>query len=118
MIDTVVLAFAAGAFVRWFFPVVRQYLANMWDFTDAFEGNAFRNDGVFCTEDVAGAALWFPPGIRRDESAILEIVERSVSSDIRLELIEVLEAKSGYHGEGRHWCLPILGVDPTCHNRG
>ena len=104
--------------MRWFFPVVRQYVANMRDFANAFEGNAFRNDGVFCTEDVAGAALWFPPGIHRDESAILTIVERSVSSDIRLELIEVLEAKSGDHREGRRWYLPIIGVDPTCHNRG
>ena len=118
VIDTVVLAFAADPFVRWFFPGAQQYLANMRDFAGAFGGDAFRNDGVFCTEDVAGAALWFRPGIHPDESAVMAVVERSVSSELRSDLIGVLEAMSGYHPEGRHWYLPIIGVDPTCHNRG
>lgn len=41
VIDTVVLAFAADPFVRWFFPGAQQYLANMRDFAGAFGETRF-----------------------------------------------------------------------------
>ena len=103
MIATVVLAFSGDPFVRWFYPSGHQYLRRMPDFSRAFGGNAFRNNGTFCTEDYAGAALWFPPGIHPDEEAVMAVVDRSVSKEIRGELVEILEQMAHHHPEGPHW---------------
>jgi ribosomal protein S18 acetylase RimI-like enzyme len=117
-VDTVVLAFAADPMARWCWPDARQYLTGMPNFTMAFGGAAFTRDSAFCTENYAGAALWLPPGEHPDEDALGQIVEQTVSSAIRGDLLTIMEQMGKYHPEEPHWYLPLIGVDPAHQGRG
>lgn len=117
-VDTVVLAFAADPIARWCWPEARQYLAGMPSFTLAFAGAAFTHDTALCTENYAGAALWLPPTVHPDEEALGRIVEQTVSSAIRGDLMTMMEKMGRFHPEEPHWYLPLIGVDPAHQGRG
>jgi GNAT superfamily N-acetyltransferase len=78
--------------------------------------------GVFTTEDLAGAALWAPPGKPmpdklRELWAVLPVVPyvagRNFSRSLRfLAQIEAI------HPKEPHWYLAILGTDPSRQGQG
>lgn len=117
-VDTVVLAFAADPVARWCWPESHQYLASMPSFTLAFGGGAFVHQSAHCIDDYSGAALWLPPNVHPDEEALGQIVERTVSTSIRPDLLTMLEQMSRYHPEEPHWYLPLIGVDPAHQGKG
>jgi ribosomal protein S18 acetylase RimI-like enzyme len=117
-VDTVVLAFAADPIARWCWPEAHQYLAGMPSFTLAFAGAAFTHDTALCTENYAGAALWLPPDVHPDEESLGQIVEQTVSSAIRGDLMTMMEKMGRFHPEEPHWYLPLIGVDPAHQARG
>ena len=117
-VDTVVLAFAADPVARWCWPDSRQYLGSMPGFTRAFGGGAFVHRSAYCTADCAGAALWLPPDVHPDEAVLGQIVEDTVDSAIRSDLLTMLEQMAGYHPAEPHWYLPLIGVDPARQGRG
>jgi GNAT superfamily N-acetyltransferase len=117
-IGTVVLAFAADPIARWCWPDSHQYLASMPRFTQAFGGGAFTCRSAYCTEDLSGAALWLPPDVHPDEAALGDIVEQTVSTPIRAELMTMLEQMAAYHPDEPHWYLPLIGVDPARQGSG
>lgn len=116
-IDTVVLAFAGDPVARWCWPDSHQYLISMPTFIRAFGGRAFAR-GAHCTDDHAGAALWLPPGLRPDEDAMGELVERTVRASIRSDLFAIFEQTAKYHPAEPHWYLPLIGVDPAHQGQG
>jgi ribosomal protein S18 acetylase RimI-like enzyme len=117
-IDTVVLAFAADPVARWCWPDARQYLAAMPDFARAFGGRAFAHDAAHCTDDCAGAALWLPPDVHPDQTAIGAVLERTAPAALLADLDAVLERMAVFHPDGPHWYLPLIGVDPAHQGKG
>ena len=85
VVSVITLAFAVDPASRWTWPDPRKYLECFPLFVRAFGGRAFSHRSALCVGDGAGAALWLPPGIRPDEDAIDELMERSVSETLRKE---------------------------------
>ncbi len=117
-IGTVVLAFGGDPIARWCWPDSHQYLASMPRFTRAFGGGAFAHNSAYCTEDLAGAALWLPPGAHSDEETLGKIVEQTVAASVRGDLMTMLEHMAAYHPDEPHWYLPMIGVDPARQGGG
>lgn len=117
-IDTIVLAFAADPMARWCMPGSHDYLTNMPRFTRAFAGAAFLHGSAHCTEDGHGAALWLPPNVDVDQTALVEVLESSVSKSVLGDLFAVFEQMGKYHPAQPHWYLPLIGVDPAYCGRG
>lgn len=111
-----ILAFAADPFMRWCWPDSHQYLTSMPSFTRAFGGGAFVYNGAYCTNDLAGAALWLPPNVHSEGA--LGILERTVSESIRGDLFSVIEQTAKYEPNEPHWYLALIGVDPAHQGKG
>jgi GNAT superfamily N-acetyltransferase len=117
-VDTVVLAFAADPVARWSWPDSHVYLASMPALTRAFGGRAFAHGGAHATDGFSGAALWLPPGVSPDEEALDEIIDRTVASATRPDVLGVFEQMAKYHPKEPHWYLPLIGVDPAHQGKG
>jgi ribosomal protein S18 acetylase RimI-like enzyme len=117
-IAVIVLAFAADPVARWTWPQSHQYLAGMPRLVRAFAGNAFSHGGACCTEDLTGAALWLPPGIRPDEQRLAEVVQSTVLPSLGREVYTTFEEMAKYHPREPHWYLPMIGVDPAHQGKG
>lgn len=117
-IDTIVLAFAADPVARWTWPQPRQYLASMPNLARAFGGNAFAHGSAYRTEDLAGVALWLPPGVQPDHEGLGETIRRSVAPPLLDDVVAMFERMAAYHPSEPHWYLPLIGVDPTRQGKG
>lgn len=117
-ISTIVLAFATDPVARWCWPDPDEYLAVMPDFTRAFGGGAFDHGSGHATSDCAGAALWLPPGAHPDEEAVGEIMERTMTAEVRDGMSKAFEQMGACHPSGPHWYLPLIGVDPLHQGKG
>lgn len=117
-IATVVLAFSTDPVARWCWPNTHQYLEHMPGFTRAFAGGGFPHNGAFCSDDHAGAALWLPPKAHSDEEALGEILQRTLSEQVRDDLSGIFEQLAAYHPAEPHWYLPMIGVDTFHQGKG
>jgi GNAT superfamily N-acetyltransferase len=117
-IDTVVLAFAADPMTRWVWPESHEYLTTMPKFVRAFGGPGFARGGGHCTSNLAGAALWLPPGVEPDEERLDELMESTASQAAQEAGPAIFEEMAKYHPEEPHWYLPLIGVDPAHQNKG
>jgi GNAT superfamily N-acetyltransferase len=117
-IETLILAFVADPVTRWKWPRAHQYIAAMGKFVNAFGGNAFKHGAAFCTDDLAGVALWLPPGVHPDESQMRDIMENSTSPMARAAAPALLEQMAKCHPSEPHWYLPLIGVDPAHQGKG
>ncbi len=73
------------------------------------------------TDDLAGAALWLPPGTWETPLSIQLRLMPSVLANARLEtprLMRYLAVVEGKHPHEPHWYLAVLGVDPPRQGRG
>jgi GNAT superfamily N-acetyltransferase len=116
--ETIVAAFADDPVVRWTFPDPEAYRAHFPGFARAFAGRALAAGGAYCTEDVAGAALWLPPGTGPDEEAMAAIVVDTMSEAEQSEIFALMEQMGPYHPHEPHWYLPLIGVLPAVQGRG
>lgn len=117
-VNTITLSFAADPMARWSWPDPRQYLSVMPQFIRAFGGSAFQHNAAHITDDGRGAALWLPPGVSPDETAMGNIFEETVSPALRADVYAVIEKMEQFHPEEPHWYLPLMGVDPALHGKG
>jgi ribosomal protein S18 acetylase RimI-like enzyme len=129
-VAVVALAFGADPPTRWLYPDPQQYLLHATDFVRAFAGRAFAagtadvvaderpEAGADDEGDVAGAALWLPPGEHPDGDAVLALVEASVPAHLRPAAYAVFEQMDAHHPAAPHWYLPMIGVDPGRQGRG
>ena len=118
LVAAIVTAFAADPAVRWLYPDAPQYLTHFPDFLRAFAGKAFDHDTARGLEGIACAALWLPPGVQPNESAIVDVVQRSVSEERLPEVFGMFEQMGDFHPDEPHWYLPMIGVDPIEQGRG
>ena len=114
----IMLAFSTDPVARWVYPEPADYLRHFPEFIRGFAGVAFENRTALVTDDLAGAALWLPPGAHSDERLLMDLVEDTVSSAIREDLLLVMEAMSTYHPDEPHWYLPMIGVETRQQGRG
>ena len=117
-VDTIVLAFAEDPVSRWCWPEPHGYLTHMPAFVRAFAGKAFEHGGAFRSDDLAGAALWLPPGVHADEEALGDVIQRTLDDSVREDLGAVMQQLATHHPREPHWYLPMIGVDPARHGQG
>jgi ribosomal protein S18 acetylase RimI-like enzyme len=115
---TIVLAFAADPMTRWTWPDPRQYLAAMPRMARAFGGRAFARGGALATDGYTGVALWLPPGVEADGTALSDVMEDTVSPAQGEAGAKIFEQMAKYHPREPHWYLPLIGVDPTHQGKG
>jgi ribosomal protein S18 acetylase RimI-like enzyme len=118
VVHTIVAAFAADPVVRWVWPEAHRYLESMPAFTVAFAGGGFRDGSAYTTDGYEGAALWLPPDVHPDDDAVGAIVEQTVARPLQGDLQSLMEKMAGFHPDGPHWYLPMIGVDPAHQNKG
>ena len=116
--DTIVAAFADDPVVRWSFPDPEAYRAHFPAFAQAFAARAISEGAVYCTEDLAGAALWLPPGSGPDEEAMMTIIQETQAEAKQQEIFAVMEQMEQYHPPEPHWYLPLFGVQPSKQGNG
>jgi len=117
-VDVIVLAFSADPAARWAWSDPHAYLEHFPRFVRAFGGGAFRNDSADQVADVAGAALWLPPGVEPDEAALTALIESTAPKHLLGDIFGVLEQMGSHHPTEPHWYLPLIGVDPPQQGRG
>lgn len=118
MFDTIVAAFADDPVVRWSFPDPEVYRAHFPGFARAFAERAVPEGAAYATEDLAGAALWLPPGTGPDEEAMAAIIMDIKSEAEQAEIFALMEQMGEYHPQEPHWYLPLIGVAPSMQGRG
>jgi len=118
VVHTIVLAFAADPVVRWVWPEAHQYLESMPAFTVAFAGGGFGDGSADTTDGYEGVGLWLPPGVHPDQNAVGDIVDQTVAKSLQSDLQTLMEKMAGFHPDGPHWYLPMIGVDPAHQNKG
>jgi len=116
-------AFAGDRIIRHLFPDDVTYP----DRADAFFGYMFdiRIEGgeIYLTGDVAGVALWEPPGGNRNDDAFLdELWERTVVSRLSAEEVKRYAAfgrsLDAIEPPQPHWYLGLLGTSPDRQRTG
>jgi ribosomal protein S18 acetylase RimI-like enzyme len=114
----IVLAFVSDPAARWSWPRADDYLLNMPQLARAFAGKSFGLGTAFGIDQLAGAALWLPPGAASDEEALASLIERTTPASIRQDAAGVFEQMASFHPHESHWYLPLVGVDPVCQGQG
>jgi ribosomal protein S18 acetylase RimI-like enzyme len=118
VIDVLVLAFSTDPGARWTWPEAHQYLMHFRELVKAFGGEAFAHQSAYYVAGYAGASLWLPPNVHRDEAAVTALLQRTVSEQIQNDLAKVFEKMESYHPSEPHWYLPLIGVDPFLQGKG
>src|SRR5688572_23609556 len=114
----IVLAFVSDPAARWTWPRPDDYLRNMPLLARAFGIKSFGLGTAFGIDQLAGAALWLPPGASSDEEALAGLIERTAPASIQQDAANVFKKMAGFHPDEPHWYLPLIGVDPACQGRG
>lgn len=78
-LDVLVLAFAADPVERWLYPEARQYLTHFSEFLAAFGGKAFTHETVWQLGEFSAVAIWLPPRVEVDGSAIVAVLTETVA---------------------------------------
>lgn len=112
------LAFVTDPASRWAWPDPHTYLTHFAAVARAFGGRAFGEGTAHVAGDVAGAALWLPPGVRSDEETMGALMAQTVPEANQADMSAVFEQMGGYHPTEPHWYLPMIGIDPTQQGRG
>jgi GNAT superfamily N-acetyltransferase len=115
---TVVAGFIAAPVVRWVYPGAQQYLTYFPRIVAAFGGRAFENGSAIAVPELAGVALWLPPGVEADGDAMGQIMAESVNPALMDDLAGFAEKQAANHPHEPHWYLPLIGVDPAHQGRG
>jgi ribosomal protein S18 acetylase RimI-like enzyme len=117
-IATIAQAFAADPVCRWVWPGDDQYATYFPPFVEAFAGGAFDAGTAHVAEDLAGVALWLPPGVKSDEEALGALAEASIAPEAQEEVFAFLGMQADVHPHEPHWYLPLIGVAADQQGRG
>ena len=112
------LAFARDPMMRWLYPEPEAYLTHFPEFAGAFGGPSFDAGTAWASEDIGGAALWFPSGVHPDGDAIESVIFGTVEKSKHPTVGAVLERMDELHPEEPHWYLAIVGVDSAHQGKG
>ena len=117
-ISTLVLGFVNDPLVRWCWPDPNQYLNVMPRLVMAYAGQAFDLGTAHMEENYLGVALWFPPGMERNDEELLALDNETLPEEKRIEIYNAEVELEQYQPRDPHWYLPLAAVDPSCHSQG
>ena len=105
-------AFIADPPSRFLYPELDKYQRAFPRFIAAVAGAAFDRHGAYGIANLAGVALWLPPGAHSDETALEILFEETIPAGRRAEVFEIIERRRNYHPAEPHWHLAMMGVEP------
>jgi ribosomal protein S18 acetylase RimI-like enzyme len=111
-------AFASDSAMRCLYPDDADYARCAPGLFAALGGRAFTAGVVDCDPDGLAAALWLPPGVRPDETAVSAHLEATIPPARLAALAAGFEIQGSLHPAPAHWYLPWIGVHPEAHGRG
>ncbi|MBF6606363.1 MAG: GNAT family N-acetyltransferase [Chloroflexi bacterium] len=117
-LDVLVLAFAADPVERWLYPEARQYLTHFPEFLAAFGGKAFTHETVWQLGEFSAVAIWLPPRVEVDGSAIVAVLTETVAPAKHEDTFSMLGQMDDAHPRFPHWYLAWFGVDGAVQGRG
>lgn len=79
---------------------------------------AFDVGGVHLLGDLAGAAIWYPPGVELDVAEMEPFLRQALRPDRIEPFFALLEACAEFRPAERYWELELLAVDPVHQGRG
>jgi GNAT superfamily N-acetyltransferase len=112
------LAFGSDPPCRWTWPDPHQYLEAFPRFARAFGGSALELGTAHYAEGFAGVALWLPPGAAPNETALMQIIQETVTAARQDAMFAIFEQMEALHPREAHWHLPLIGVDPAHQGQG
>jgi GNAT superfamily N-acetyltransferase len=112
------MAFGSDPVARWAWPDPLQYMNTFMPLVTLFGGKAYDHGSAYVVGDFLGVAHWLPPGVQPDEGPIGELFEQSMVDPKLGEVLSLFEQMAGFHPNGPHWYLPLIGVDPMFQGRG
>jgi ribosomal protein S18 acetylase RimI-like enzyme len=112
------LAFSTDPATRWSWPDPQVYLATFPEFARAIGGAAFEHGTAHGVGDLAGVALWLPPGAHPDDEALSALFQRTAPEEKLAQVAATFEQMGAYHPSEPHWYLPLIGVDPALQGGG
>jgi ribosomal protein S18 acetylase RimI-like enzyme len=118
VLDVLTLAFASDPCARYAWPSSREYLRAYPRLALALGGRGLQHDTAFVTGAFDAAALWLPPGVEPDATALGELIEDTLSGERQAVIGEVAAQMDEFHPKEPHWYLAMIGVDPARQGRG
>ena len=119
MVATLTVAFAGDPFNRWYLPEAQRYLEHFPAVASELLKPSIEAEACFVTENLEGVAMWYPPGVAPDETALGEIFGKAPPAELAEPLGEMLTAFERYHPHDDDcWYLPLIGVDPGHQGKG
>ncbi|MBS0125092.1 GNAT family N-acetyltransferase [Thetidibacter halocola] len=117
VVSLLTVAFVDDPVCRYLYPDLGQYLRHFPDYVRIYGTPGLHQGGTHLLDN-AGATLWVPPDAHPDESALDDLLARSVADDAKPELFEVYAEFDRAHPKEPHWFLPLMGVDPVARGQG
>lgn len=118
VVAVLTLAFADDPVCRFMYPDPVQYLTFFPEFVRLYGGKAFAHGGAHVIAGHRGAALWLPPDEHPDDTALGQLLEHSIETHAKPDVLAVLAAMEAHHPAGPHWFLPLIGIDPLHQGHG
>ena len=118
LIEVARSAFRADPAARWIYPEGERYDAHFPEFVKAFGGRALTCGTAHVVGDFAGASFWLPPGVHRDDNAVIAHIRRSAPQHIHAPLFALVEQLDRRRPAVPHWHLALLGIDPFHRRKG
>jgi|SRR4029453_2260153 ribosomal protein S18 acetylase RimI-like enzyme len=117
-VSTIVGAFITDPFARFVWPSPHEYLRSAPLFVREFARGGFEHGAAYVCADFSGAALWLPPDVHPDGEALEKVVRETAEPTHLDDVLGTLEQMGQSHPQGRHWYLPVIGVEPNARGRG
>ena len=119
VVHTLTLAFAGDPVNRWYLPDADRFLTYFPQIVASFIDQSIAAGACFVTEDLAGAALWLPPGVSGDDAAMEAIVAQAAPPEVLAPMGDLFAQFENYHPHDDDlWYLPLIGVDPGHQGKG
>ena len=115
---TLQMAFAADPILRWFLPTQDAYTKHFSELCQALTGPAFRTGTAYELRDGSAVALWYSPGLEKDNELIGETFLKCVSVETLAKMERFGEEMRTYIPQEPYWYLSFLGVDPLQQGKG
>ncbi len=119
VVNTLTLAFVSDPVNRWYLPDSGRYLQCFPKIVDLLTEPALEAGTCFVTENLEGAALWYPPGVGPDEETLGALFMQSAPEHLGEAFGDFLAALEHHHPQDEDcWYLPLVGVDPAHQGKG
>lgn len=114
---TLQMAFAGDPILRWFLPTQEAYTKHFAELCEVLTGPTFRTGTAFELVDGSAVALWYSPGLEKDNELIGETFVKLVPAETLAAMEKFGEEMRKYLPQEPYWYLSFLGVDPLAQGK-